>query len=80
MGTELDTLTSKINANAAALSKMQKIINTTCTLGTSWTLDSTTGYYTQNVTIEDITAEDQPSLSLVKNGTTANNDLALEQQ
>jgi hypothetical protein len=59
---------------------MQKIINTTCTLGTSWTLDSTTGYYTQNVSIEDVTAEDQPSLSLVKNGTTASNDLALEQQ
>lgn len=80
MGTELDTLTSKINANAAALSQIQKIINTTCTLGTSWTLDNTTGYYSQNVAIDNITADDQPSLSLVKNGTTASNDLALEQQ
>ncbi len=42
------------------------------TLGTTWTQDSTNGYYTQTVSVGWIKEEDTPDLALKKTGTLAN--------
>ncbi len=44
----------------------------TCTLGTSWTQDSTNGYYYQNVTVSGITSSDTPILDVQTSGTLTN--------
>ena len=44
----------------------------TCTLGTSWTQDSTNGYYYQSVTVSGITSSDYPTLDVVTSGTLSN--------
>ena len=44
----------------------------TCTLGTSWTQDSTNGYYYQNVTVSGITSSDYPTLDVQTSGTLSN--------
>lgn len=44
----------------------------TCTLTTSWTQDSTNGYYTQNVSVGGITTDDYPSVDIVPSGTSSN--------
>lgn len=40
-------------------------------LGTSWTQDTTNGYYTQNVTCSGITSKDNPTIDVVLSGTLA---------
>lgn len=39
------------------------------TLGTSWTQDTTNGYYTQTVTYSGITSKDNPTIDVVLSGT-----------
>ncbi len=44
----------------------------TCTLSTTWTQDSTNGYYYQSVTVSGITSSDYPTLDVVTSGTLSN--------
>ena len=42
------------------------------TLGTSWSQDSTSGHYTQDVSVSEITTDDNPVLDIVPSGTASN--------
>lgn len=44
----------------------------TVNLGTSWTQDSTNGYYTQSVTLKGITSKDNPIVDVVLSGALSN--------
>ena len=51
---------------------ISKLTILTITLGTSWTQDSTNGYYYQSVSNGIITSSDNPVLDVVLSGTSAN--------
>ena len=55
------------NTNNIAKLKQLKPV----TLGTSWTQDTTNGYYTQSVTLSGITSKDNPTIDVLLSGTLA---------
>lgn len=64
LGTELDALTNKVNANVSALAKKNtKTIYTATLLADSWTLVD--GYYTQTVTVTGLTADSTPIIDII---------------
>lgn len=56
-----------INTNDIAKLKQLKPV----TLGTSWTQDTTNGYFTQTVALSGITSKDNPPIDVVLSGTLA---------
>lgn len=69
----IETNTTNISTNTKNIASIQdKMTILTITLGTSWTQDSTNGYYTQSVTVSGITSSDYPTLDVVTSGTLSN--------
>ena len=78
------TVTNGGNGNEAEIEKINKALETntnniaklkqlnTVTLGTSWTQDTTNGYYTQSVALSGITSSDNPTIDVVLSGTLEN--------
>lgn len=64
------TNTSNIATNTTNIANLKKI--QTVTLGTSWTQDTTNGYYTQSVTVSGITSSDYPIVDVSLTGTLSN--------
>lgn len=55
-----------------SLATNRVIATKTVTLGTSWTQDTTNGYYTQSVAFGGITSKDNPTVDVVLSGTLEN--------
>lgn len=69
----IETNTTNIATNTKNISSIQdKMTILTITLGTSWSKDSTNGYYYQNVSNSNITSSDNPVLDVVLSGTSTN--------
>lgn len=64
------TNTSNIATNTTNIANLKKA--PTITLGTSWTQDTTNGYYTQTVALSGITSKDNPTIDVVLSGTLSN--------
>lgn len=63
------TNTSNIATNSTNITKLKNV--QTITLGTTWTQDTTNGYYTQTVAFSGITSKDNPTIDVVLSGTLA---------
>ena len=71
--TNISTNTTNISTNTKNIASIQgKMTILTITLGTSWTQDSTNGYYYQSVSNGNITSSDNPVLDVVLSGTSTN--------
>ena len=69
----IETNTTNISTNTKNIASIQdKMTILTITLGTSWTKDSTNGYYYQSVTVSGITSSDYPTLDVQTSGTLSN--------
>ena len=69
----IETNTTNISTNTKNIASIQgKMTILTITLGTSWTQDSTNGYYYQSVSNSNITSSDSPVLDVVLSGTSTN--------
>ncbi len=69
----IETNEANIATNTKNISSIQsKLTILTITLGTSWTQDSTNGYYYQSVSNSNITSSDNPVLDVVLSGTSTN--------
>jgi hypothetical protein len=72
-GKQGKTLKDLIDVNTTKLEEFEKDASSTeIILTTSWTLDSTTGYYVQNVVITGAKSTDIPTLSVKLSGTAEN--------
>lgn len=63
------TNTSNIATNSSNITKLKNV--QTITLGTTWTQDTTNGYYTQSIICSGITSKDNPTIDVVLIGTLA---------
>lgn len=70
------TNTSNIATNTTEIANLKKA--PTITLGTTWTQDTTNGYYTQTVSLSGITSNDNPPVDVVLSGTLA--DMQAQQE
>ncbi len=69
----IETNETNIATNTSSISSIQsKMQPLTITLGTSWTQDSTNGYYYQSVSNSNITSSDTPVLDVKLSGTADN--------
>ncbi len=76
----IETNETNIATNTSSISNIQsKMQPLTITLGTSWTQDSTNGYYYQSVSNTNITSSDTPVLDVKLSGT-ADNMQALQKE
>ena len=62
--------TSNIAKNTNDIAKLKQL--PTVTLGTSWTQDTTNGYYTQTVALSGISSDDHPTVDVNLSGTLEN--------
>ena len=68
-----NTNASNISTNATNIASIQsKMTILSITLGTSWSNDSSNGYYYQSVSNSNITSSDNPVLDIVPSGTSDN--------
>lgn len=68
--TNIATNTANIATNTTNIANMKKV--QPVTLGTTWTQDTTNGYYTQTVAFSGITSKDNPTIDVVLSGTLEN--------
>ena len=74
-GTELkgDITITTVSEDAKNIASIQsKMTILSITLGTSWSQDSSSGYYYQSVSNSNITSSDNPVLDIVPSGTSSN--------
>ena len=64
-----DEQDANIATNTTNIAKLKNV--PTVTLGTSWTQDTTNGYYTQTVALSGITSKDNPTIDVGLSGTLA---------
>lgn len=64
---KIDNLTTRVATNTNDINRLNKF--SIMTLGTSWTQDTTNGYYTQSVALSGITSNDNPIIDIVLSDT-----------
>ena len=68
--TNIANLTTSVAKNTNDIAKLKQL--PTVILGTSWTQDTTNGYYTQSVALSGITSKDNPTVDVNLSGTLEN--------
>ena len=68
--TNIANLTTSVAKNTNDIAKLKQL--PTVILGTSWTQDTTNGYYTQTVALSGITSKNNPTIDVILSGTLEN--------